>query len=162
MYQLSEIFINWDVRTMLTKFSRKSTPRNRLSRFVTKEAIARLLKIKVEQIYRFECWAHILYVHAQGMSRFVSYADFPPVLGVESPAGLDFGYWKRRMASVKQRYAPDFWVDFYGEKFQKAVSVAELLEWGELVGVIKLMLSAIDLESLRKIYAQEKSLLEHF
>ncbi|MEG3959127.1 hypothetical protein [Microcoleus sp. herbarium2] len=147
---------------MLTKFSRKSTPRHRLSRFVTKEAIARLLKIKVEQIYRFECWAHILYVHAKGMSRFVSYADFPPVLGVESPSGLDFGYWKRRWASQKERHAPDFWVDFYGARFQKAVSVSELLEWGELVGVIKLMLSAIVLESLRKVYAQEKSLLEHF
>ncbi|TAE98064.1 MAG: hypothetical protein EAZ78_24830 [Oscillatoriales cyanobacterium] len=147
---------------MLTKFSRKSTPRNRLSRFVTKEAIARLLKIKVEQIYRFECWAHILYVHAQGMSRFVSYADFPPVVGEEAPSGVDFGYWKRRMASLKERYAPDFWVDFYGDKFREAVSVAELLEWGELVGVIKLMLSAIGLESLRKVYAQEKYLLEHF
>lgn len=147
---------------MLTKFSRKSTPRNKLSRFVTKEAIARLLKIKVEQIYRFECWAHILYVHAEGMSRFVSYGDFPPVVGVEAPSGLDFGYWKRRMASLKERYAPDFWVDFYADKFREAVSVAELLEWGELVGVIKLMLSAIALESLRKVYAQEKHLLEHF
>ncbi|WP_293331327.1 hypothetical protein [Microcoleus sp. CAWBG58] len=147
---------------MLASFRPKSTPRHRLSRFVTKEAIARLLKIAVEQIYRFECWAHILYVHAQGMSRFVSYADFGPVVGVESPSGLDFGYWKRRMASQKQRYAPDFWVDFYAEKFREAVSVAELLEWGELVGAIKLMLSAIALESLRKVYAQEKHLLEHF
>ena len=147
---------------MLASFRPKSTPRHRLSRFVTKEAIARLLKIKVEQIYRFECWAHILYVHAQGMSRFVSYADFPPVVGVESPSGLDFGYWKRRMASQKERYAPDFWVDFYGDKFHQAVSVAELLEWGELVGVVKLMLGAIGLESLRKVYAQEKYLLEHF
>jgi hypothetical protein len=147
---------------MLASFRPKSTPRHRLSRFVTKEAIARLLKIEVEQIYRFECWAHILYVHAQGMSRFVSYADFPPVLGVESPSGLDFGYWKRRMASLKERFAPDFWVDFYAQRFHKAVSVAELLEWGELVGAIKLMLSAIALESLRKVYAQEKYLLEHF
>jgi len=147
---------------MLTKFSRKSTPRNRLSRFVTKEAIARLLKIKVEQIYRFECWAHILYVHAEGMSRFVSYADLPPVVGEEAPSGVDFGYWKRRMASQKERYAPDFWVDFYADKFHQAVCVSELLEWGELVGAIKLMLSAIALESLRKVYAQEKSLLEHF
>ena len=96
------------------------------------------------------------------MSRFVSYADFPPVVGVESPSGLDFGYWKRRMASLKERYAPNFWVDFYAEKFHQAVSVVELLEWGELVGVIKLMLGAIALESLRKVYAQEKYLLEHF
>jgi hypothetical protein len=54
-------------------------------------------------------FANLCYVHAQGMSRFVSYADFPPV-----------------------------------------------------VGAIKLMLSAIDLELLRKVYGQEKSLLEHF
>jgi hypothetical protein len=53
-------------------------------------------------------------------------------------------------------------VDFYADRFQKAVCVSELLEWGELVGVIKLMLGAIGLESLRKVYAQEKSLLEHF
>jgi hypothetical protein len=147
---------------MLASFRPKSTPRHRLSRFVTKEAIARLLKIKIEQIYRFEFWAHILYVHAQGMSRFVSYADFPPVVGVESPSGLDFAYWKRRMASQKEIQAPNFWVDFYGDKFREAVSVVELLEWGELVGVVKLMLSAIGLESLRKVYAQEKYLLEHF
>ncbi|MEG3846563.1 hypothetical protein QT972_14125 [Microcoleus sp. herbarium7] len=92
----------------------------------------------------------------------MSYADFPPVVGVESPSGLDFGYWKRRMASRKQRSAPDFWVDFYADRFQKAVSVAELLEWGELVGAVKFMLGAIGLESLRKVYAQEKYLLEHF
>ncbi|MEG4839488.1 hypothetical protein QUB24_15340 [Microcoleus sp. B9-D4] len=162
MYQPFKIPIKWDVSTMLASFRPKSTPRHRLSRFVTKEAIARLLKIKVEQIYRFECWAHILYVHAKGMSRFVSYADFPPVLGVESPSGLDFGYWKRRIASQKERHAPDFWVDFYADRFHQAVSVVELFEWGEMVGVIKLMLGAIGLESLRKVYAQEKSLLEHF
>lgn len=147
---------------MLASFRPKSTPRHRLSRFVTKEAIARLLKIAVEQIYRIECWAHILYVHARGMSRFVSYADFPPVVGVESPSGLDFGYWKRRRMNQKQRFAPDFWVDFYAEKFRKAISVVQLFDWGKLVGEIKLMLSAIDLESLRKVYAQEKYLLEHF
>jgi hypothetical protein len=101
-------------------------------------------------------------VHAKGMSRFVSYADFPPVLGVESPSGLDFGYWKRRIASQKERHAPDFWVDFYADRFHKAVCVSELLEWGELVGVIKFMLRSIAVESLRKVYAQEKSLLEHF
>ncbi|MEG4045379.1 hypothetical protein [Microcoleus sp. Pol17_C1] len=147
---------------MLASFRPKSTPRHRLSRFVTKEAIARLLKIKVEQIYRFECWAHILYVHAKGMSRFVSYADFPPVLGVESPSGLDFGYWKRRIASQKERHAPDFWVDFYAQKFHQAVSVPELFDWGRVVGVIKFMLPKIAVESLRNVYAQEKYVLEHF
>ena len=147
---------------MVANFSPKSTPVHPLSRFATKEAIARLLKIKVEQIYRIERWRHILYVHAQGMSRFVSYADLPPILGVESPKGVDFGYWKRRMASKKQRNAPDFWVDFYAEKFHQAVSVPELFDWGKLVGLIKFMLPQISVESLRNVYAQEKYVLEHF
>ncbi|NJK69403.1 MAG: hypothetical protein HC786_26005 [Richelia sp. CSU_2_1] len=147
---------------MLASFRPKSTPAHRLSRFVTKEALARLLKIKVEQIYRIERWRHILYVHATGMSRFVSYADLPPILGVESPAGLDFAFWKRRLANKKEKYAPHFWVDFYAEKFRKAISVVQLFEWGKLLGAIKLMLSAIELESLRQVYAQEKYLLEHF
>jgi hypothetical protein len=147
---------------MLASFRPKSTPAHRLSRFVTKEAVARLLKIAAEQIYRIERWRHILYVHAQGMSRFVSYADLPPILGVESPAALDFAFWKRRMARKQEQHAPNFWVGFYAEKFQKAVSVPELFEWGKLVGAIKFVLSAIELESLRNVYAQEKHLLEHF
>jgi hypothetical protein len=71
------------------------------------------------------------------VSRFVSYADLPPILGVESPAGLDFAFWKRRLARKKEQYAPYFWVDFYADKFHQAVSVHELFEWGKLVGVIK-------------------------
>jgi hypothetical protein len=133
-----------------------------LSQFATKESIARLLKINVEQIYRIERWWHILYVHAQGMSRFVSYADLPPILRVESPKSLDFGYWKRRRISKKERNAPDFWVDFYGQKFHQAVSVPELFDRGRLVGVIKFMLPKIAVESLRNVCAQEKYVLEHF
>jgi hypothetical protein len=112
-------------------------------------------------------YLHWVRDRSAGWARFAARSEqlrslFPPVLGVESPSGLDFGYWKRRRMNQKQRFAPNFWVDFYAEKFRKVISVVQLFDWGKLVGELKLMLSAIDLESLRKIYAQEKYLLEHF
>ncbi len=87
---------------------------HQLLRFVTEETVAFLFKITVEQIYRIECWQHVVYVHAKGVSRFVSYADFPPVITAEKPDPKDFIYWRKRwVKKFKRIVAPEFWVSFY-------------------------------------------------
>jgi len=75
-------------------------PRSRavhpLARFVTREAIALLLNLKSEQIYRIDCWRYVIHVVGKGVSTFVSYADIPPILGVEPPNPEDFVCWRKR------------------------------------------------------------------
>ncbi len=46
-----------------------------LLRFVTKETVAFLFKIEVEQIYRIECWQHVVYVHAEGVNNMLPAFD---------------------------------------------------------------------------------------
>ena len=101
----------------------------------------------------------MVYVHAKGISRFVSYADFPPIVGVNEPAPQDFGRWYKRW---KSKQAPAFWTKFYTYKFKKAVSVDRLLEWGQLVAAVKSVISGAALQQLRDVYAQEKDLMEKF
>ncbi|HAZ45331.1 MAG TPA: hypothetical protein DCZ55_12935, partial [Cyanobacteria bacterium UBA11371] len=60
-----------------------SKPVHRLARFVTKATAALLFNLKPEQIKRVECWRYVVYVNGEGVSQFVSYADFPPIVGVE-------------------------------------------------------------------------------
>ena len=55
-----------------------------------------MFDLAVEEIYSVERWAHIVYVRGRGVSRFVSYADFPPRLGVAPPTDKDFALWRRR------------------------------------------------------------------
>ena len=98
-----------------------------LLRFVTEKTVAFLFEIEIEQIYRIECWQHVVYIHAEGVSRFVSYGDFPPVIEVEEPDRADFIYWRKRWRKKwKTKKAPEFWVKFYTQKFKEAVSVEKL------------------------------------
>ena len=60
------------------------------ARFVTTEAIALLLNLKTEDIYRIDCWQYVIHVVGKGVSKFVSYADLPPIVGVEPPTNQDF------------------------------------------------------------------------
>src|SRR6476469_581794 len=76
-----------------------------LERFVTEETVALLFNISAEEIYRIECCRYMVYVHAKGISRFVSYADFPPIVGVNAIAPQDFGRWYKRW---KSKQAPAF------------------------------------------------------
>ncbi len=83
-----------EVHTMLTslkpktliiresKIIHKSPIINPLARFVTEKAVCLMFNIKLEDIYDLRCWRYIVYVHAKGLSKFVSYADFPPIVGV--------------------------------------------------------------------------------
>jgi hypothetical protein len=41
-----------------------------LARFVTREAIAFLLNLKPHEIYRIDCWQHVIHVVAKGASSF--------------------------------------------------------------------------------------------
>lgn len=130
-----------------------------LARFVTIEAIALILKVPVEKIREVRCWARVILVVGQGLSRFVSYADLPPVVGVEPPTSLDFAYWRKRLHKLKINQAPEIWATFYANKFGQCVDIAELLSWGQLLGKIKQVLSQA-IVGLRTIYVAEKSNLE--
>ena len=142
-----------------SKIIHKSPILHPLARFVTEETVALLFSISVEEIYRIECCRYMVYVHAKGISRFVSYADFPPIVGVNEPALQDFGRWYKRW---KSKLAPLFWTKFYTHKFKEAVSVDSLLEWGMLVAKLKSAISGARLQQLRDVYAQEKDLMEKF
>jgi hypothetical protein len=142
-----------------SKIIHKSSVVNPRSRFVTEETIALLFNISPEQIYRIECCHCMVYVHGQGISRFISYADFPPILGVNLPETQDFVCWYKRW---KAKQAPLFWTQFYTYNFKNSVSVDSLLEWGQLVAIVKSVMSTAALQHLRDVYAQEKDLMENF
>lgn len=71
---------------MVSNFEPQSTPWHRLTRFVSKKAIATLLKVKPEDITEIRRWALVIQVVGKGFSRFVSYADLPPIALSPSPA----------------------------------------------------------------------------
>ncbi|MDY6803016.1 MAG: hypothetical protein SXA11_04300 [Cyanobacteriota bacterium] len=110
-----------------------------------------------EQIYRIECWRNIVYVHGRGVSRFVSYADFPPVLGVAAPTLGDFRRWRRRWYKRwGQRLAPDFWTKFFADRLKQANSRGDRQEWRDLIAKVNELMSETELYKLRKIYSPEK------
>ncbi|MDJ0724395.1 MAG: hypothetical protein QNJ38_04720 [Prochloraceae cyanobacterium] len=130
-----------------------------LLRFVTEETVAFLFAIEVEKIYRIECWQHVVYVHAEGVSRFVSYGDFPPVIAVETPDPREFIYWRKRWVKIsKRRVVPEFWVRFYTQKFVEARSQEQLRAWGELIAIFKLYFEKANLERLRENYSYQRFL----
>lgn len=100
------------------------------------------------------------------MSKFVSYADFPPILGVAPPTGKDFAYWrkrwKKRQQAEQKKQAPPFWVQFFAHQFHHTPSVPVLFNWGNLVGLIKFAFAEATLQELRESYRQEKWALENF
>jgi hypothetical protein len=134
-----------------------------LARFVTEDAVALMFNITIEQIDVIECWRHIVYVHAKGVSRFVSYADFPPILVVAPPNSQDFLRWRKRWRKRwDSKNAPDLWNKFYIHQFQCAISLNNLFDWGKIVSFVKSVLSAEALQKLREVYSQEKYAWEKF
>ncbi|MBD0346745.1 MAG: hypothetical protein ICV63_18350 [Coleofasciculus sp. Co-bin14] len=134
---------------------------HRLARFVTKEALALLLNLKPHEIYRIDCWRHVIHVVGKGVSTFVSYADIPPILDVEPPAQEDFACWRKRWKKNKYK-APKFWEEFYKQKFKLALSLPEMYKWGELVSAIKFALSEAAVQLLRSVYQQERYWMDKF
>lgn len=146
-----------------SKIIHKSPILHPLARFVTEETVALLFNIEPEHIYKVTCWRHVVHVHGKGLSRFVSYADFPPVVGVEAPTDEDLVRWRKRWKSkAKSKQAPEFWQKFFARKFKQATSVVNLVEWGKLVAIVKSALSSLALQSLREVYRQEKYAWENF
>lgn len=145
---------------MVSTLRRNSNPLHRLARFVTKQAAAIMFNLAVEEIYSVERWANIVYVHGLGVSRFVSYADFPPRLGVAPPTDKDFALWRRRWKQrqrlQQKRQAPPFWVQFFVHQFYQSPSVEILHNWGRLIGEIKFAFGEDTLQKLREIYRQKQ------
>jgi hypothetical protein len=146
-----------------SKINHKSPVLHPLARFVTEEAVALLFDLDPNEIYRIDCWQHVVYVHGKGVSKFVSYADFPPSLGVEAPTPQDFFLWRKRWRNRwKINHAPEFWTKYYKHQFKQASTEANLLDWGKLIAVIKSLLSLAAVEQLREAYKQEKYFWENF
>jgi hypothetical protein len=123
---------------------------NPLSRFVTTEAVARHLKRNPDEIYRVNCWRHVLHVVGKGTSTFVSYADLPPIVGVALPNHWDVRNWRKRWKKY-EHIAPLFWHNFYVDKLRHAQTMAELQAWEQVIAYISFGLpesSRIELEGI--------------
>lgn len=146
-----------------SKINHKSPLLHSLVRFVTEETVALLFNLQPDEIYRIDCWRHVVYIHGKGVSKFVSYADFPPHIGVETPTPQDFVRWRKRWKKRwKASLAPKFWTKFYTHHFKQAATESKLVAWGKLIAVIKSALSDIVLQQLRETYKQEKYFWHNF
>lgn len=124
---------------------------HRLARFVTEEAVALMFNIAVEKIIRIRLMRYVVHVHAKGVSRFVSYADFPAIVGVDVPEIKDLALWKKRWyKSEKSFYAPAFWSKFYTFQFRNCSCAGSLQEWQNLVRGIYKVFSATAKAQLEK------------
>jgi hypothetical protein len=135
---------------MISTLQREAKAVHPLSRFVTVQAIALLLDLKSEQIYRVDCWRYVIHVVGKGVSTFVSYADIPPILGVEPPKPEDINCWRKRWRRNKYK-APNFWTEFYQQQFKLAPSLTEIDRWGELVNAIAFALPDVAVPLLQRI-----------
>ncbi|MEM9927681.1 MAG: hypothetical protein AAF915_28805 [Cyanobacteria bacterium P01_D01_bin.50] len=146
-----------------SKIAYKSSEIHPLARFVTEEAVCLKFNIKFEDIYIVECWQYIVYVHAKGVSKFVSYADFPPVIGVKPPSASEMAKWCRRWLKqhdfVNRKQAPKWWAQFFINQFEKAPWENFLYDWGKLIRLIKFAFNEETLQKLRESYRQNKALL---
>jgi hypothetical protein len=146
-----------------SKINHKSPVLHPLVRFVTEETAALLFNLEPDEIYRIDCWRHVVYVHGKGVSKFVSYADFPPNLDVEIPTNQDFVRWRKRWRNRwKISHAPEFWTNFYKHQFKEASTESNFLAWGKLVAIVKSALSVAAVEQLREAFRHEKYYWDHF
>ncbi|MBD2570257.1 hypothetical protein [Anabaena lutea] len=146
-----------------SKIVHKSSTLHQLTRFVTEDAVCVMFKINFEDIYKVECWRYVVYVHGKGLSKFVSYADFPPIISVDSPTTSDCIKWRKRWRKysnyTQRKHAPSWWGVFFTRQFCEASSESVLYSWGQLIALIKFAFSEETLQELRRSYCQEKALL---
>jgi type II secretory pathway component PulJ len=142
---------------MIAIIKQESKDAHPLARFVTVEAVALLLNIEATRIKEIRLWNHMILVVAQGLSRFVSYADIPPILGVEPPKEAEMVTWRKRWRKLKQKNAPDFWQEFYTQKFAQSSSKEELRNWGKLIAVIKFAFTEAAIQALRSSYVEKRA-----
>ncbi|AFZ26908.1 hypothetical protein Cylst_4853 [Cylindrospermum stagnale PCC 7417] len=144
---------------MITIERAESNYVNPLVRFVTEDAIALLLNIPVTEIKEIRCWPNVILVIAEHLVRFVSYADLPPILEAAPPTNQDILTWRKRWRKQKTHKAPEFWKEFYSQKFRQANSSAQLYAWGRLINILKFAFSHERLESLRNVFRTCRTLL---
>jgi hypothetical protein len=146
-----------------SKIVHKSPVIQNLARFVTEEAVCLMFNLSLEDIYTVECWRYIVYVHAKGVSKFLSYADFPPIVGVEPPTQSECVKWRKRwrkqLEPKLRKQAPACWAKFFTAEFFQALNESVLSAWGKLVGTIKFAFDEETLQKLRKSYSYGRALL---
>lgn len=146
----------WEVIHMIATENPQAKYIHPLARFVTKEAIALCLNLQPEQIYKIDCWRYVIHVVGKGVSTFVSYADLPPILGVEPPTDRDFWRWRKRFAK-QNKQAPQFWQEFYQQKLQQAASQIELDNWEIIIRTIEQIFPLDVLTALRTVFEKMRS-----
>jgi hypothetical protein len=125
-----------------SKISYKSPTIHPLGRFVTEEAVAMMFSIQLEQIQRVDCYRYMVYVYADHISKFVSYADFPPPPVVGANFSQVFWRWRRRWRKRwNRKHAPEWWQNFYIDQIQQSFSDRDLLEWWKVLILIESALS---------------------
>lgn len=132
---------------------------NPLFRFVTPEAVALLLKIPIAQIKKIRCWPHVILVVSEHLVRFVSYADLPPILAAEPPTNKDTLTWRKRWRKLKTYKAPNFWQEFYTQKYKQAENKGTLLAWQGIVNQIKFALSNKSIQALDSVFKESEDLM---
>lgn len=149
---------------MITATKPNTNSIRRLARFVTEETAAQMFHLHRQQIYAVECWQHVVYVHGEGVSRFVSYADFPPIAETLPPTKEDFVYWHRRWKKTqppaKRKQAPEFWVEFFRRQFHQALGTFDLYDWSKLFNSLKTVFGDVAFQQLRELFYQRKWALE--
>ncbi|NJL10907.1 MAG: hypothetical protein HC908_14080 [Calothrix sp. SM1_7_51] len=147
---------------MHRKFIHKSPQLHPLAKYVTEDATALMFNITVDKIERIECCVHMVYVHAAGVSRFVSYADYPPSLGAIAPDYFDVLRWHRRWRKKwHSKYAPNMWQKYYIYQLHESFSLNELFGWWKVVRLLKFVLSEDAWLKLSQAYQCEKSAWEN-
>ncbi len=90
------------------------------------------------------------------VSKFVSYADFPPIVGVKPPSPTEFVIWRKRWRKQNEsghsKQAPKWWAEFFADEFWQASREHILYSWGKLVGLIKFAFTESTLQELRESY----------
>ncbi len=146
-----------------SKIVHKSPVIQNLARFVTEEAVCLMFNLSLEDIYTVECWRYIVYVHAKGVSKFISYADFPPIVAVQPPTQSECVKWRKRwrkqLEPKLKKQAPSWWAKFFKAEFSQALNESILYAWGKLIATIKFAFDEETLQELRESYRYDRELL---
>lgn len=125
-----------------SKINHKSPILHPMAGFVTEEAVALMFGISIDQIERIDCYCYMVYVHAANISRFVSYADFPPLQTVDTVDSYTFYRWRKRWRKCRNsRFAPDWWQQYYIDRMQQSFSDRDLIKWRKVIILIRSALS---------------------
>jgi len=149
-----------------SKIIHKRSKQHPLARHVTEEAVALKFNVKIEEIHRIELWDKLVYVYAGKLSRFASYADFPPIVTEQKPTEFPVAYWNERLRKLqtppnktKKQALLTWWTQFYQDRFGECANPRQLKQWGEVVAILKTSLPDPIIETLREFY---RSIQSHF